>query len=191
MQVKTTVICRNHRIVGTLDAPKIKNRVGRMHFGLLALLNYPKLANSPIGFKKNVIMLENVEITTHDGERIAKAPRVCLKPEQILAAFEHATKEHVFFDPKQQRERFGLSRQTFQSRDGFEVEGDFTGEINDIAVEKGSGFISLANARVRAVNPITDKVYLPFIAINHSAFKESGVESRAALDQATYLAKCG
>ena len=163
MRIRVNILCNDCRVSGWVDAPKIKNRNGREHFSLLALLNYPKLGTDWFQLRKEVIVVRNARIDTLDGKFLRDSDQVHIRPGQIIAAQGGPLKTNRdgSFLPL-----FSGHRTAFRFLNGMQVEGELFGEMNRLVREKGRHFLSLSNVMV--VKPEGDRLHVPFMAINHA-----------------------
>lgn len=170
MELKVHLHGAHGKVVGLIDAPKIKKRDCRTHFGLLALLNHPKLSQDWFTHCKDVVTVRDAVLQDHSANVLAERERVQLNPRHILWAFEEDIKERRRMKREQVKAPEPVCqsdhRLRFESDCGYIFEGDYVSEVNEIGVMRGKGFISLANATVIYHGDPASFRHLPFVAIN-------------------------
>lgn len=174
MDLKVHLHGPNGKITGIVDAPKIKKRACRTHFGLLALLNHPKLSLDWFSHCKDLVTVKEAHISDREGETLAKRDSLQVKPQDILWAFEEDIKERRRLKKEQTLASepemdCNSQRLRFASECGMIFEGDYISEVNEIGVMRGKGFITLSNATVISLGDPASFQRLPFVAINSHA----------------------
>lgn len=175
MELKVHLHGVQGKITGTVDAPKIKKRACRTHFGLLALLNHPKLSFDWFQHCKDLVTVKQAQISNREGDLLAEQDQVQLKPQNILWAYEEDPKERRRMKREQTTQTVSeqpsepAARLRFASDCGMIFEGDYISEVNEIGVMRGKGFITLANATVISHGDPASFQRLPFVAVNSHA----------------------
>jgi hypothetical protein len=195
MDLKVHLFGSNGKITGIVDAPKIKKRACRTHFGLLALLNHPKLSKDWFSHCKNRVTVHQATIEDRAGDTLANRDELNVNPRDIIWAFEEDPKERRRLKREQAKapvepcEPSG-DRLRFSSECGMIFEGDYNAEVNELGVMRGQGFITLANATVISTADPASFRKLPFVAVNShavtniTAAKTVAVEEKAAVSAA-------
>lgn len=183
MLVKVNILCNDFMISGKVDVPKVKKCFGKKHFGLTALLNFPKLnANWPFGDPKK-ITIEDAKVKHRDWRRSKKIGTTEIPTSAIVCGWQDDSKERIHYENHFEQMISMNDRLAFDTTTGLRIEGEFINELNEVNTSKGQGFVCLANTFMRD-DSNKEVTPLPFLVINQKYLRHQSHPTQYLTQQA-------